>query len=557
MTMAPEWQRTLRALAALAVDPGGLKGMVLRVRAGPVRQALDGLLATLPGPIRRIHPGLTDTQLFGGIDVAASLAAGRAVGAPGLAGAPALLVLPMAERTPPGLAARLSQMLDLDTDHCLILLDESDDAEEPAPARLQDRLAFAADLNTLRHTETTVGLPAPADLDAARAAFPMVRTRSGDAAQLVAVAAQFGIDSLRAPLLASRTARALAALDGRAETNEDDILAAAQLVYPQRARHLPEEAQDPEPPDPQPPEPSDDDRPGDSGEIPDDMLIEAVRACLPPALLNQLAQGRSAPRAPSGSGAGARRKAKRRGRPLPARPGRPDGSARIDIIATLRAAAPLQTIRRASQPQGARRIIVYPGDIRLKRYEDTSDRLLMFAVDASGSAAMARLAEAKGAVELLLGQAYSRRDQVALIAFRGEGAQLLLPPTRSLVQAKRRLTALPGGGGTPLAAGLQEILGLTAMARGQGLSPALVLLTDGKANVALDGTGDRRQAQDDSEKLARVLATEGIPGLVIDISARGGGQCETLANALGARHFPLPHANAASISRAVGTAFAG
>ncbi len=556
MTAAPEWRRLLRALAALAVDPGGLKGIVVRARAGPLREGLDGLLGALPGPKRRIHPGLTDTQLFGGLDVAASLASGRPVSTPGLAQTPALLILPMAERTPPGLAARLSQLLDAGTGHALLLLDESDDAEEPAPARICERLAFAADLNALRHADAKGGLPAPADLDAARGLFPAVRNRPEDFTTLAALAARFGIDSLRAPLLAARTARALAALDGREETGESDLLAAAELVYPQRAQVVPEDTADEAPPEPQPPETSEEAAAGDTRAIPDEMLIEAVRACLPPALLDRLAGATRAPRSASGSGAGAKCKANRRGRPLPARPGRPDGRARIDIIATLRAAAPWQTIRRAGQRDGARRIIVHPGDIRLKRHENRSDRLLIFGVDASGSAAMTRLAEAKGAVELLLGQAYSRRDQVALIAFRGTGAELVLPPTRSLVQAKRRLTALPGGGGTPLAAGLREILSLTTLARGQGFSPALVLLTDGKANVALDGTGDRQQAQDDSARLARLVAAQGVPGLVIDISSRPAGHCETLAAALGGQHFPLPHADAAGISRAVGAAFA-
>ncbi len=124
------------------------------------------------------------------------------------------------------------------------------------------------------------------------------------------------------------------------------------------------------------------------------------------------------------------------------------------------------------------------------------------------------------------------------------------------MQAKRRLTALPGGGGTPLAAGLREILSLISMARGQGLGPALVLLTDGKANVALDGAGDRHKAGQDTLQLARLVAAQDVPGLVIDISLRRSDDCAALARALGARHFPLPHANAVGISRAVGAAFA-
>ena len=108
----------------------------------------------------------------------------------------------------------------------------------------------------------------------------------------------------------------------------------------------------------------------------------------------------------------------------------------------------------ARRPGHDRLLELRADDIRLKQAQERSDRLLIFTVDASGSSALARLAEAKGAVELLLAQAYARRDHVALVAFRGAGAEVLLPPTRSLVQTKRRLAGLPGGGGTPLASGL-------------------------------------------------------------------------------------------------------
>ncbi len=226
------------------------------------------------------------------------------------------------------------------------------------------------------------------------------------------------------------------------------------------------------------------------------------------------------------------------------------------MIATLRAAAPWQTIRRKARPDAATRLIILPSDICLRRYEDRSDTLLIFTVDASGSAAAARLAEAKGAVELLLGQAYARRDQVALIAFRGRDATLLLPPTRSLVQAKRRLAALPGGGGTPLAAGLRETLALADQAEAHGLSPALALLTDGRANVALDGTGDRSQATEDARRFARHLAAAGLPSIVLDTSVRGAPETEALAVALGARHIYLPHADSRRISGAVSAAMA-
>ena len=111
----------------------------------------------------------------------------------------------------------------------------------------------------------------------------------------------------------------------------------------------------------------------------------------------------------------------------------------------------------------------------------------IFVVDASGSAALHRLAEAKGAVELLLADCYIRRDQVALIAFRGSAAELLLPPTRSLARAKRSLAGLPGGGGTPLAAGLDAAFALSDSIRRKGQTPTVIVLTDGRANIARDG----------------------------------------------------------------------
>ncbi|WP_128566586.1 VWA domain-containing protein, partial [Methylobacterium crusticola] len=148
----------------------------------------------------------------------------------------------------------------------------------------------------------------------------------------------------------------------------------------------------------------------------------------------------------------------RRGRPAGTRPGDPR-TGRIALVETLRAAAPWQRLRGRDE---ARPIRVEPGDIRIRRLVHRTETTTIFAVDASGSAALERLAEAKGAVELLLAQAYVRRDRVALVAFRGSGAELVLPPTRSLVRARRGLAGLPGGGGTPLAAGIAAAEALAA-----------------------------------------------------------------------------------------------
>ncbi len=553
MTAEADTARTQRALAALAVDTGGLKGLTFRARMGPARQAFETALRKLPGPQHRIHPAITDDQLFGGLNIAASLADGRPVRDAGLADQPTMLTLTMAERTPSGLAARLAQLLDADRGHALILLDEAASADEGAPLALLDRLAFHIEPT---EAATPVRLPAAADLDAARKRLPRVQVSDDALPTLVTLAARFGIHSLRAPSLALRAARALAALNAEMTVTDAHLQEAAELVYPSRATMMPPEAEEetmPETPEPDQSAPPDTEGDQSLTDLPEDILVSAIAALLPPDILDRLAAKSTRPANATGSGAGDRRRGNRRGRPLPSRPGRPSAQARIDPIATLRAAAPWQTLRKTGR-NADRALVILPSDIRIKRFEDRSDRLLIFTVDASGSAAVARLAEAKGAVELMLAQAYARRDQVALLAFRGTGTETLLPPTRSLVQAKRRLASLPGGGGTPLASGLMAAGDLAQLARGRGLTPMLVLLTDGRANIPLTGDPDRATANDDATRIAASLRAQGLSGVLVDTSNRPTDTARTVAAALGARYLALPRADAHGISTAVATA---
>jgi len=188
--------------------------------------------------------------------------------------------------------------------------------------------------------------------------------------------------------------------------------------------------------EPEPPTDSDQDSAEDSDDtsdkIPDpDQLIEAAAAAIPPGLLEAIAAGRT--RRGTGSGGGARHQSPLRGRPLAARQGLPNGGARLALIDTLRAAVPWQALRRQEGTAGPG-LRILKDDVRVRRFEARSASVTIFAVDASGSAAFSRLAEAKGAVELLLAQAYVKRTEVALVAFRGTEAQLLLPPTRSLTR---------------------------------------------------------------------------------------------------------------------------
>jgi magnesium chelatase subunit D len=283
-----------------------------------------------------------------------------------------------------------------------------------------------------------------------------------------------------------------------------------------------------------------------------DILLEAAAAAIPPHILDGLTARASRGGRGSAGRAGQKQRSVQRGRPLGARAGVPGQGRRLALLATLRAAAPWQTIRRrAAGAERARAVEVRKADLHVRRFEQRASSLTIFAVDASGSSALARLAEAKGAVELMLAQAYVKRSQVALIAFRQAGAEILLPPTRSLTRARRALAALPGGGGTPLAAGLVAAGQLADAATRNGQTPTIAVLTDGKANVAVDGSANRATAMAEAETAAKALASSGANSIVIDISPRPREEAAALAVALGGRYLPLPQAGSAAMVAAI------
>lgn len=567
MSDAPQaeerWQRANLALACFALDPAALGGIWLRARVGPVRDRfLKGFdLAVRGKSVSRLHPDIGDDALFGGIDLAATLGGGTVTRTAGLLDRPGVLILPMAERAKPRLAARLARALDDRKGLSLLALDEGAGPEERIPESLADRLAIHLDLGDVPLSDAP---ELQIDTDAlveARRVLPHVTVPDTTISDLAQVAFRLGITSLRAPLQALALARASAALTGETEVDESDLLTAVELVLAPRATQMPEAPAEEEPPEPEPPQ--DDDTPQDSDEnseteddtphIPAEMMLEAARAMLPPDLLARMEAGRAARNAASASGTGAAKKGNRRGRPLPSRAGRLGSDTRVDLVATLRAAAPWQPLRRQTTGQNDR-LHIRMSDVRVRQYEERSDRAIIFVVDASGSAALARLAEAKGAIELLLSEAYARRDHVALVAFRGDGADILLPPTRSLVQTKRRLGQLPGGGGTPLASGLKAALELAGLAQGKGMTPSIALLTDGRANVDLSGVANRAQAAEDSRLMARAIRARGLSGLVIDTGLRPTRGLDELARDMGVPYLPLPRADARSVSSAVDAA---
>lgn len=614
----------LTAATLLAIDPVGLGGVVLRAGHGPAREAwLAQLRRLLPAgtPQRRMPASADTTAVLGGLDFAASLQAGRPVLQAGLLvqADGGLLTLAMAERLSAASAALLAAALDtgeavLERDGLacrlparvgLVALDEGRDDDEQLPPALRERLAFRIEEAALAGLET-LDLDGPdhdgAYLRAARQCLPRVMVGEDIAQALCAAAQALGVDSMRGPWLALRAARAAAAWEGRQRVTAEDAALAARLVLAHRATQLPAPAEpapaDPPQDSPEPPGDSAPDSPpaaasrqnpadpppADAAPPPEaedpatdatppevdlaERVINSAQAAIPPGLLALLAQGaRHAGRAPGGAGrSGALRQGLHRGRPVGARRGEPRGGARLQLLETLRAAAPWQRLRaaqdaadpaaRATRPSAAPaptfgRVRVRREDFHVTHFKQRATTTTVFVVDASGSSALHRLAEAKGAVELLLADCYVRRDRVAVLGFRGQQAEVLLPPTRSLTRAKRSLAALPGGGGTPLASALDATRGLVEGLRRAGDTPVVVLLTDGRANIARDGAPGRQRATEDAIAAATALRALGASSLLLDTSPQPQAAAQALARCMGANYLPLPHADARAMSGAV------
>ncbi|MFO0690334.1 MAG: magnesium chelatase subunit D [Myxococcota bacterium] len=607
------WLRAAHVLALHAIDPTGTGGVVLRGRPGPARSAwLARLAELLPSGarVRRVPPEVAIGRLVGGLDLAATLTAGRPVIEQGLLAAAdgGALVLPLAERLQPAVAGAIAQALDTGSVQVerdglserqparfgVIALDEGEDEQRP-PVLLRDRLAFEVDLSTLRLADFDPdALPAAEDVARARGRF--ADTGADDEALRILGEASIalGVASLGALQRALRAARADAALRGVPCVDEEALRTAVELVLLPRATRFPvasapeEETGESGPgeaPDeadvardeggagdePREPVPRSDASEAGEQAPPDstpaaERVLAAVRAAMPGDLLDRLeAAGAGKPsRQRTDSGRSAIRVlGSGRGRPVGARRGRPDGRARIALVDTLRAAAPWQPLRRGQSPipapsgearepgaSGLRRIEIRRDDFHVVRTRPRVRTTTIFAVDASGSTATSRLAEAKGAVERLLAESYVRRDAVAMIAFRGHRAQILLPPTRSLVRAKRELGALPAGGGTPLASGILLVLEVAEQVRRAGGRPIAVFLSDGQANVAADGSLGRGAAHASALEAARRLRSAGITALFVDTSPRPRDVSREIADAMGAAWMLLPRSPAEALAAA-------
>jgi magnesium chelatase subunit D len=526
-----------------------------------------------------------------------------------------LLLMPMAERVEVGAVAKVVSALDngfiaierdgqsrrIESHFGVVALDEGIEDDEQPNEKIRQRTAFLLNLDIigwrdLPETDDDF-LPDTQLLVYASENFSNVSISEDSLSALVGVAEQLGVVSIRALNLALNTAKCLAAFDGEPEVSSMHLQRAIALVLSPRATRLPQSAPPPEEeneastdeeqPDDQPeegvdqdqqppPEPTEDQHQGQEKEEEnekdedesektdsenpqalDDEILEAAQAAIPADLLARLADLADL-KTPKGMGGktGAIKVGRVRGRPLGNMPGMPEGGKTLSIIDTLRAAVPWQGVRRAEMiaagktvPAG--KILIRKEDFRIKRYQERTQTLTMFIVDASGSSAMHRLAEAKGAVELLLAECYVRRDQVAVMSFRGSVAELVLAPTRSLVKAKRALSGLPGGGGTPLSRAIDESFEIAGASMRKGLTPALVFLTDGRANIAKDGSPGRPKAMEDAQQSARAASHYSFKSLWIDTSPQARDEGKALAAMLGSMYLPLPNAGATEVSQAI------
>lgn len=517
---------------------------------------------------------------------------------------PAALIAPMTQamdtRSLPPLHSADHAATTMGTSFGVVALDESTDDEPPLSDALQDRLGIWLDLRELAPADIVgrdlFASPASSDqrwapilpdmgLDAdslrnIQHALPRVQASDAQITALCAAAQALGIDSLRIPSLALRVACCHAALHGRVALDDTDVAFAARCVLAPRATRSPaaesnaesnaeanseptEEATAPEaqtPPSQDAPasDAADQDPQADQADQADpqspspadlqELVVAAALASLPNDVLDRLLTQAGRNQGHTSGRSGQAKAGVQRGRPLPPRPGPPGGHARLHVLATLRAAAPKQRLRAGAQPG---RVAIRAEDFHVHRYQQRSASCLIFALDASGSAALNRLAEAKGAVERLLQASYARRDSVCIVAFRGARADLLLPMTRSLVRAKRAMTGLPGGGGTPLASALQLSVSQAMQLQRQGVTPLLVVLSDGRANVDLAGRGGRSQALLDTQTWCAQWRLNGHRSLWIDTSAQPDAQVRSLADAMGAGYLPMPQAQAERIASAM------
>ena len=594
-------------VAALTNTPVLLKGS-----ASPLRDQWLVLLQQarhcvgLESAIVRIPANVEHERLIGGLDLSATLALGKPIYLEGLLSSSAgkIVCLAMAERWETAPTAIVTQAMDTSqAAHCVIVAqDESQiDDDLKIPNTLHNRLGVLVPLQLLEQLPgiawqlmkepESVFMQADDWVQRVQHASSHWQSVASDEqlTQIICQSAQvLEVDSIRAMIATARIAKVIAAMDYRITVSADDVQTAIRLGLVWRATRLPQApdteaestlddatedahqkqtSQEQNNHEQSTPEPLNLDP--EQLQAMQETILEAALSTLPHDVLSAMVATSRIGRSKFTAGSsGAKIRTAIHGRKRGAYRTKPSAAARLDVLQTLRAAAPWQGIRAAQYPlrntdsptpppmpstatTGARKIHIRKQDFRYPRIDQQARSTMIFVVDASGSSALNRLAEAKGAIEILLGQCYVRRDQVCMVSFRGTAADLSLPVTRSLARAKRSLSGLPGGGGTPIALGLDLALSVAKQCQQRGETAYLILLTDGKANVSRAGAGGRSVAHSEALMAAKAVGTEGVQAILLDTSTQANPLALEIANSMKAKYIALPYAGAVKMAAAV------
>ena len=545
-------------LTLSSIDPS-LGSLSIKANYSTVREAfLSSFLSLLkPKRLKKIYPFQNPTDFTKSINMIDTLTLGMPKYNEDIFSSDNVaLILTNTEKMEKGLATFLRDKINNNNNNkFFIALDESESNEMPR-ANLSEYLIFSVNLGGTRYKDLKKVSLNRKKIAEAIQNLATVKVNKKILDYLIASAEMFSISNMHTIFSTLKVAKSICAYKGKKSVSREDITLAISLSMIHKAKKIPEFQQQEKAKTPEQEQLRDDNESkANNSELNNEdkkMLIDALKISLPSNLIESLLSKNSQTISLGESaGSGEKNNNFSAGRPIPSVNRKYSSDKRIDLMATLTKAIPWQKIRSSSITKKNRKIIIYPQDIMIKRFEKQSERLLIFLVDASGSNAIGRLAEAKGAIEILLSDAYAKRDNVALISFSGLKADPLLLPTKSLVTAKKKLSSLPGGGATPLANGLLEAFNMADAARSRNIKPIIILLSDGRGNMSLDGEGDRIKAIKDTNYVASLIKQNAINNIFIDTSRRKTPIADELARELSGHYFQLPLANSSSISKAV------